>query len=82
MVLYIRAFFLPHPCISLIAEKIKDLQSLFSGNDKQDYLAMTTLTMMVEILGEKHTITEQVPEPDIMNELEHLDQHIQKALLS
>lgn len=64
----------------LLAEKIKDLQNLFAGSDKQDYLAMTALTLMVELSGEKEKTTEQAPAPDITAELEQLDQYIIKAL--
>jgi cell division protein ZapA (FtsZ GTPase activity inhibitor) len=41
----------------IIAEKIKDLQMQHAGNDKQDYLAMTVLTMMVEQLGAEQKTT-------------------------
>lgn len=64
----------------IIADKIKELQSRHTGSDKQDYLAMTILTMMVEKLGEENTIQEQVPDSDIQSDLEQLNQQILKAL--
>lgn len=67
----------------IIAEKIKDLQSQHSGNDKQDYLAMTLLTMLVEQLGEEHKVTESNHQiTDYSAELEQLNQQILKALQS
>ncbi len=35
----------------LINDKVKDLQSQYSAKDKQDYLAMSALMMMVEKLS-------------------------------
>ncbi|MFI5172921.1 MAG: cell division protein ZapA [Chitinophagales bacterium] len=64
----------------IIAEKIKELQTQHTNSDRQDYLAMTVLTMMVEKLGEESKPTEHITEPDINAELEQLNQQIQKAL--
>jgi cell division protein ZapA (FtsZ GTPase activity inhibitor) len=65
----------------IIAEKIKDLQAQHAGNDKQDYLAMTILTMMVEHLGAEHKQPEPViQETDLTAELQQLNQQILKAL--
>ncbi|MGB4930309.1 MAG: cell division protein ZapA [Chitinophagales bacterium] len=65
----------------LIAEKIKDLQMQHAGSDKQDYLAMTALTMMVEQLGEEHKKPGPVIlETDLSAELEQLNQQITKVL--
>jgi cell division protein ZapA (FtsZ GTPase activity inhibitor) len=67
----------------LIAEKIKSLQAQHAGNDKQDYLAMTALTMMVEQLGEEHKQPAPVIlETDLSAELEQLNQQIDKVLHS
>lgn len=66
----------------IIAEKIKELQNLHSGSDKQDYLAMAMLTMMVDKLGEENKTIEQIPETDHTSELELLNQQILKALNS
>ena len=52
-----------------------------AGSDKQDYLAMTALTMMVEQLGEEHKKPAPVIlETDLSAELEQLNQQISKAL--
>ncbi len=64
----------------IIADKIKGLQTLHTGNDRQDYLAMTVLTMMVEKLGEENTPTEHTTDPEITTELEQLNQQILKVL--
>ncbi|HRF77143.1 MAG TPA: cell division protein ZapA [Chitinophagales bacterium] len=65
----------------IIAEKIKDLQMQHAGNDKQDYLAMTVLTMMVEQLGAEQKQPEPIiAETDFSAELEQLNQQISKAL--
>lgn len=65
----------------IIAEKIKDLQTRHAGNDKQDYLAMTVLTMMVEQLGDEQKKPEPVViETDISAELAQLNQQITKVL--
>lgn len=65
----------------IIDEKIKDLQMQHAGNDKQDYLAMTVLTMMVEQLGAEQKQPEPIiAETDFSAELEQLNQQISKAL--
>jgi len=63
-----------------IAEKIKELQGMYSGSDKQDHLAMLLLMTMVERPHTQVTATEDNSALDAA--IDALNQQIAEALQS
>lgn len=67
----------------ILAEKLKELQQQYNGNDKQDFLAMSALTLIVEHLEKENKSGSNTADTEsLVKTLEHLDQQIIQALES
>jgi len=61
-----------------ISEKVRELQEQLTGKDKQDFLAMAALLIAAEKAPPEHT--NAVEYPQILVEIEQLNNQIQKAI--
>ena len=62
----------------LINDKVKDLQSQYSAKDKQDYLAMSALMMMVEKLSSGADVL--IKDNSLVERMDDLDARLNQVL--
>jgi cell division protein ZapA (FtsZ GTPase activity inhibitor) len=62
----------------MINDKVKDLQSQYSAKDKQDYLAMSALTYMVEKISSKADFV--IKDTALMDRISDLDSRLNQVL--
>jgi cell division protein ZapA (FtsZ GTPase activity inhibitor) len=61
-----------------INEKVKELQSQYAAKDKQDYLAMSMLTFMVEKLSDKADFI--IKDNSLMERIAELDSRLDQVM--
>jgi cell division protein ZapA (FtsZ GTPase activity inhibitor) len=64
----------------VINDKVKDLQSQYSAKDKQDYLSMASLMLMVEQLNKPSTLT--IEDAGFSDRIEELENRLDQVLSS